>query len=674
MTQLSLSGVGVQYGATTVLRDVTCTIAAGERWGIVGRNGSGKTSLFRVVTGEQAPSSGAVARAPALRIAVLDQHRDFAGAVTVWDAVAGAFRGLITLEHDLIVQGEELAAAGDGASKAQLDRYARDLERFEHEGGYTYRSTVDAVLEGLGFDASAAQAAAVAQLSGGERGRLALARQLAVPADVLLLDEPTNHLDLETTHWLEEFLRESRETQLIISHDRAFLDRVVDHVLHLEDSTAFAYSGGYADFIRQRTERRLSQQRSYDRQQRVIAREEDYVRRNIAGQNTRQAKGRRRRLEWLPRLTPPPDDEAAMAVRFQSRERGGDQVVALEDVSLAVGDRVLLDRFSGWIRRGDVVGLIGPNGTGKSTLLRAITGEHATSGGTIRVGGAIRVALYTQDLRDVPRDRTIYDVIADRRPAWERGQVMGHLGRVQFSGDETRRATASLSGGELARLALALMMLEGANFLIFDEPTNHLDVESIEALEDAIERFDGTVLLVSHDRELLRKLVTRVWDLRDGHLRVFDGAFADWEAAREQARAVRDAGVTARDVLDRERERDVARRRARAEEAERQEARDLRRSIEAAEARVQSLDGQASELSARLADPALYTEADGASRADGLARDLRRVRADLAEAMAAWEQAMAALEGRTARGEGVRGGRGEGTGESPPKRRADPRG
>ena len=648
MTQLSLSGVAVQYGATTILRDVTCTIAEGERWGIVGRNGSGKTSLFRLVTGEQAPSAGSIARTPGLRFAVLDQHREFSGATTVWGAVAEAYRALIDLEHDLAVQAQGLAVAGGDATKAQLDRYSRDLERFEHEGGYTYQAAVDAVLEGLGFGAAASRERPLTHLSGGERGRVALARQLAIPADVLLLDEPTNHLDLETTQWLEEFLRGSRETQLIISHDRAFLDRVVDHVVHLEAETAFCYTGGYADFIRQRAERRMSQQRSFDKQSKAVSREEDYVRRNIAGQNSKQAKGRRKRLEWLPRLTPPPDDEAAMGVRFQARERGGDQVVSYDRAHVAIGDRVLLEPFTGWIRRGDVVGLIGPNGTGKSTLLRSMIHERELSGGEIRIGGAIQTAMYTQDFAHVPRHKAIYDVIADLRPMWERGAVMGHLGRVQFSGDETRRPAASLSGGELARVALAMMMLDGANFLIFDEPTNHLDVESIEALEDAIERFDGTVLLVSHDRELLRKLVTRVWELRDGQMHVFDGAFAEWEERSERALEGRQTAATERSATNRDREKDAARQRAEAESRANTTKRDLRKSVEEAAEQVRELDARVAELTTRLADPALYRARGGASNGgstpEALSKELATTQRALTRAMAVWERAMEAAE------------------------------
>ncbi len=645
MTQMSLSGVGVQYGADTILKDVTCTIAPGERWGIIGRNGSGKTSLFRIVTGQQTPSAGSIARTPGLRYAVLDQHREFPGATTVWGAVADAFRDLMELEIDLATQANALAEAGEHATKAQLERYSRDLERFEHEGGYTYTSTVDAVLEGLGFGADKSRHTPLVHLSGGERGRVALARQLAIPADVLLLDEPTNHLDLETTRWLEEFLRGSSETQLIISHDRAFLDRVVDHVLHLEDCTGFTYTGSYSSFVTQRIERRLSQQRAFTKQSKAIAREEDYIRRNIAGQNTKQAQGRRKRLEWLPRMSPPPGDESAMSVRFTALERGGDQVVSCERAELKVGDRTLLKPFTGWVRRGDVVGLIGPNGTGKSTLLRAIVGAREVSGGEVRVGGGVQTAMYTQDFANVPRDGSLYDVIAGLRPMWERGAIQGHLGRVQFSGDEVKRATSSLSGGELARVALAMMMLDGANFLIFDEPTNHLDVESIEALEDAIEAYEGTVLLVSHDRELLRKLVTRVWELRDGHMRVFDGDFAEWEELCEREAAAATARADQVAAASRERDKAESRRRTQEDAKTRSSARDVKREAERAEQRANELDERVTRITNELADPALYTNPGDRGRIEVLTKELASAKAELANAMDAWERAMEAVEG-----------------------------
>lgn len=644
MTQFSLNGVGVQFGATTILRNVSCTVAAGEKWGVIGRNGSGKTSLFRVITGEMQPTSGTVARTPTLRFAVLDQHREFPGVTTVWGAVADAFRSLRDLEIDLAKQANDIAAAGEHVSEHALARYARDLERFEHEGGYTFHARVDAVLDGLGFDHEVAHTQLLEHLSGGERGRVALARQLVIPADVLLLDEPTNHLDLETTRWLEEYLRTTSETILVISHDRAFLDRVVDHVLHVDDCTATPYDGGYSQFVRQRTERRLAQQRAFDKQSAKIAKEEDYIRRNISGQNTRQAKGRRKRLEWLPRLSPPPGDDATMAVRFPSGERGGDLVAIFEHASVHIGERALLNDFTGWVRRGDVVGLIGPNGAGKSTLLKALFGERDLTAGDMRLGSGVRATMYRQDFANVPREKALFDIIADMRPTWERGAVMGHLGRVQFSGDESQRVASSLSGGELARVALAIMMLEDANFLIFDEPTNHLDVESIEELEDAIEEFTGTVLLVSHDRELLRKLVTRVWELRDGKIRAYDGDFGEWEELRDRESSAAEARAAALDAERRAQEKAEAKRRGEADAKSRGRDRDIRRAVERAEARVEELERRVAELDAAIADSTLYTRSDGVEQARTLARELAATREALAQAMSEWETAVEAAE------------------------------
>ncbi|MEO6445406.1 MAG: ABC-F family ATP-binding cassette domain-containing protein [Gemmatimonadaceae bacterium] len=644
MTQFSFNGVGVQFGATTILKDVSFTVAAGDKWGVIGRNGSGKTTLFRILTGEQTPSTGTIAKTANLSFAVLEQHREFAGMTTVWGVVADAFRALIDLEHDLTRQADAIAEAGANVTEAVLNRYAHDLERFEHEGGYTYVSRVDAVLEGLGFDASAARSQELVHLSGGERGRVALARQLVIPADVMLLDEPTNHLDLETTRWLEEYLRNTTETILVVSHDRAFLDRVVNHVLHLENLTATPYDGGYARFVQQRAERRLSQQRAFDKQSKSIAREEDYIRRNIAGQNTKQAKGRRKRLVWLPRMSQPPDDESAMGVRFPPGDRGGDQVAVFEKAGVKIDDRVLLEDFTEWVRRGDVVGLIGPNGTGKTTLLKALFGERLLASGDIRMGGGVHATMYRQDFANVPRNKTLFNIIADMRPMWERGAIMGHLGRVQFSGDEVQRSASTLSGGELARVALAMMMLEGANLLVFDEPTNHLDVESIEALEDAIESFPGTVVLVSHDRELLRKLVTRVWELRNGRIRVFDGEFAEWEEVQDREEKAKAAKASEEASVRRASERAAAKKRSETDTKARGNARDVRRAVERAEARVAELEKKAAELDAALADDGLYTRKNGHSHAQALSRELAQVRRSLADEMRTWEEALALAE------------------------------
>ncbi|HZA91144.1 MAG TPA: ABC-F family ATP-binding cassette domain-containing protein, partial [Gemmatimonadales bacterium] len=523
MTQFSVSGVAVEFGATRLFSDVTFTVARGEKWGVVGRNGTGKTTLFRLLTGDAEPTRGTVSRASGLSFSVMEQHREFAGATTVWEAAAGPFAELLELERSLAEQGTALAEAGDRCTPEMLARYDRDLERFQREGGYTLAPRIDAVLHGLGFDPDDARTRLLSGLSGGERGRVGLAQQLVAPADVLLLDEPTNHLDLETTKWLEDYLAALDATVLLISHDRAFLQAVVDHVLHVEGGTVSAYTGDYEAFVTQRAERRLSQQRAYNKQARVIASEEDFIRRNIAGQKSAQAKGRRRRLSRVSRLSAPEGEEGVMSLRLEADARGGDQVLVAEKVRVGVGERVLVEGFSARVGRGDVVGFIGPNGTGKTTLLRALVGERPLEAGEVRIPESVRVAHYRQDLAQVPTDRSLYDLINDLRPSWGRGAIQGHLGRFGFSGDSVLRQAGTLSGGERARVALAMIMLSGANLLIFDEPTNHLDVESIEALEDAIDGYDGTVILVSHDRALLRTLTTRVWVLHERRITDFPG-------------------------------------------------------------------------------------------------------------------------------------------------------
>jgi ATP-binding cassette, subfamily F, member 3 len=644
VTQVALAGVRVEFGATRLLENVTLTVTRGDRWGIIGRNGAGKTTLFRLITGDVQPASGSVARASGLRVSLMDQQREFAGAGTVWEAAAGQFRQLLDLERSLAQQAIALAEAGDRVTEQALTRYDRDLERFQREDGYSVAARIDAVLHGLGFDPDEARRRPLDGLSGGERGRLGLARQLVAPADLLLLDEPTNHLDLETARWLENHLRQLDTTVLVVSHDRAFLQAVVDHVLHLEAGTGQTYTGDYEAFVRQRVERRLAQQRSFAKQARVLAAEEDYIRRNIAGQNSAQAKGRRRRLNRMSRLSPPSGENGAMALRLAADERGGDQVLVAADLRLDVEGRTLLDGFTARVSRGEVVGLVGPNGAGKSTLLHAIVGDREPDGGEVRAPDSVRIAYYRQDLAQVPEDRTLYEIIADLRPSWGRGPIQGHLGRFGFSGDSVQRRAGSLSGGETARVALAMMMLSGANFLIFDEPTNHLDVESIEALEDAIEAFDGTVLLVSHDRALLRALTTRTWVLHGTRITDYDGGFEQWEIASAERAHAAAVAAAEEEALRKVRERKATRRPEDDRRRRVSERRTAERAVADAERRVGERERRVEELRARLDDPSLYLTPGAAAVAQRLGTELETARAELEAAFAEWEAATQAME------------------------------
>ncbi len=636
-----MSGVGISFGATELLKNITFTVGERDRWGIIGRNGAGKTSLFRVMTGELPPTVGNVARKPGLRHALLDQHRAFEGAATVWEAGAAAWREVIALEKSIAEQAMQLGEMGEKVTEEFLEKFGRDQERFADLGGYTYHARVDAVLQGLGFDAEESKTRLISTLSGGERGRVGLAAQLIAPADLLLLDEPTNHLDLDTTTWLQDWLKEADETVIVVSHDRAFLDAICTHILHVEGRTSEWYRGNYSQFVPQRAERRLTRERELQKQIAYVKKEEEYIRRNLAGVNSFQAKGKRKRLERLPRLAPPPGDPAAMSLRFEPNERGGDQVIAIKNLRVEVPpDRVLVDGFTATLRRNDFVALVGPNGAGKSTFIRTILGDLQPAAGEAKVGGSVTPAWFRQDLSDLPLRKSLMDAILDQRPLWSRGGVQNHLGAFGFSGDEVFREIGTLSGGERARMAMALITLSHANLLVFDEPTNHLDVENIEALEDALDEYEGTVLLVSHDRAFLREVATRVWAFEGNHLVDFDGSFVEWEESKlskAQLAAKQEAAANeARKQAEKERAKQNANKQAdqhATQRARKQAAAD-------AEAAVQRWEARVSELEQQLEDADLYDgSSEAAQKAARLDQELAKARKALDEAMEAWADA-----------------------------------
>ncbi len=409
------------------------------------------------------------------------------------------------------------------------------------------------------------------------------------------------------------------------------------------------WKGGYSSFVIQRAERELTQRRAAEKQRAFVAREEDYIRRNIAGQNTAQAKGRRKRLDRLPRLSPPPGESSAMSLRLEVGERGGDRVVQTEKLSVAIGDRTLVRNATVRAMRGDVVALIGPNGAGKTTLLSTLLGAIPPASGDVRIGSSITPAWYRQDLAGVPMDQSIYDVINDLRPLWTRGQIQGHLGAFGFSGDEVLRSTNTLSGGERARVALAMITLQSANLLVLDEPTNHLDVESIEALEDAIEEYEGTVILVSHDRAFLRELTTHVWVIRDGTLEDFNAPFVEWEVVQEERAKVRASDTAADSAARKSVERAAAQRATAAKDQSASARRSAQRDVERTEQAVADAEVRIQEIESALADQSLY---DGSA---ANARQAGELQKQLAEARRAHDAAVDAWAASTERLEGLSG-------------------
>ncbi|MFN0124545.1 MAG: ABC-F family ATP-binding cassette domain-containing protein [Blastocatellia bacterium] len=490
-----LADVAKGYGAQDVLRAVEFQINPGEHVGLVGRNGAGKTTIFRLITGEESPDKGAVEQMRGLRLGLLSQHVDFRDHQNVLDATMSVFAPLLEKE----VRMRELESLMTEATGSELDRVMHeysDLQHdFEREGGFSLQPRAESVLLGLGFTSEEFTRTA-ASLSGGEKNRLGLARLLLLEPDVLLLDEPTNHLDVEAVEWLEDYLSAYKSAYIIISHDRFFLDHTVKRVLELEFGRVDDYRGNYSEYLELREERREQQQRAYEQQQEYIARTEDFIRRNIAGQKTKQAKSRRNLLQRLDRIESTQSLDTA-SFRFKPVTRTGDQVLILDKIAVGYPGHPLAGDISLTLRRGERLGIIGGNGTGKTTLLRSIIGKHRPLGGDMRWGTHVNFGYYEQQLRLLDDNNTVIDELRTvAATTVTDGEMRGFLGRFLFSGDDVFKPVTALSGGERGRLALAKLIYKGHNVLILDEPTNHLDIASCEALEDALNEYDGTIITV----------------------------------------------------------------------------------------------------------------------------------------------------------------------------------
>ena len=538
-----LTEVTKSYGAQEVLRGVTFQLNPGEHAGLVGRNGAGKTTIFRIITGVESADKGEFDSMRGMRVGVLAQHVDFTGADTVMDAALAVFENLLSLE----VKMRELEHAMIEVSGDELDRvmheYSEAQHSYEHEGGFTYHSRAEAVLLGLGF-AKDEFGKKAENLSGGEKNRLGLARLLLLEPDILLLDEPTNHLDVDAVEWLEEFLSAYKSAYLIISHDRFFLDHTVKRVLDLEFGKVDSYKGNYTEYVVEREERREQQQRAYEQQREMIEKTEDFIRRNLAGQKTKQAKSRRNMLQRMDRLESVNNLDTA-TFKLKPTARTGDQVLVLDKLAIgfpapdAPGKvKTLASNLELTLRRGERLGIIGGNGTGKTTLLRTLLGEQRPLDGEMRWGTGVNPGYYDQRLLTVDDRNTVLEELRTIASATVTdGELRGFLGRFLFSGDDVFKPVAALSGGEKGRLALAKLIYSRVNVLVLDEPTNHLDIASCEALEDALNEFDGTIITVSHDRYFLDRIATKILAFTDHGVEYFDGGYTEFYDAHHRTLA-----------------------------------------------------------------------------------------------------------------------------------------
>jgi ATP-binding cassette subfamily F protein 3 len=558
MSLITASDLTKAYGAQDVFSSISLALPHRARVAIVGPNGVGKTTLLRLLAGLEKPDEGQIHRARDLRIGYLPQEATFSHSqkqmlnTDLWSLCLGAFDELRALEAR--VQQLESDMADPSRVDRAMEQYGPLQEKFELAGGYTYTYRMRAVLNGLGFDETD-WSRPLEQFSGGERTRALLARLLLEDPDLLMLDEPTNHLDIQAVEWLETWLREWAGAVIVVSHDRYFLDRVAEVVWELSPGRLDSYRGNYSQYVQQRADRLALLQKQFHAQEEMIQKERDYIQRNIAGQNTRQAQGRRKRLERYLRdeAIYLPAHQRSVKVSFEDGGRSGDKVLETKDLQIGHPDQAepLFTSPDLLLERGDVAALIGPNGAGKTTFLRTVLGELPPKGGQVRLGASLKVGYFAQAHQDLLPQRTVLQEIMSVDPELRQAEARDFLALFLFQGEEVFKPIEILSGGERGRIALAKLVLEGANLLLLDEPTNHLDIPSQEALQEALSEYPGTILLVSHDRYLVDGLANKIWAISPdaAQLTAHEGGYQAYLETRrqqqEQARQIRRASGSA---------------------------------------------------------------------------------------------------------------------------------
>jgi len=662
MSLITATSLAKSFGAEEIFREVSFSVARGARFALVGPNGIGKTTLLRILMGLETPSAGKVTRAKSLRLGYLPQEADFQLEGTIWEACTAVFEDLIRKQAELQKLEQEMSRP-DGGDSA-LQKYGRLQEDFERRGGYVYQVRIKQVLSGLGF-APADFDLPLNHLSGGQRTRAFLARLLLSNPDLLLLDEPTNHLDMDAVEWLEGYLSQWEGAAIIVSHDRYFLDQACNSLLEMALSGTEMYRGNYTAYLQERENRWTHRVEVFEAERLKLLKDVDYIRRNISGQNVQQAKGKLRRLtriveaieqvgmdavvstKWsqldvetttspfsvdeaerrVRALRPPVRSIPDLGLHLRSTHRSGELVIRTNALEVGYPGRLLFRAPDIELRRTDCAALIGPNGAGKSTFLKTILGQLEPLGGEVILGASLHIGYFAQAHEGLDAEKTVLEEVLSSSPGMLPSQGRDYLGRYLFSGDDVFKRVSMLSGGERGRLALAKLALEDTNLLLLDEPTNHLDIPSQEVLQAVLDSYQGTILLVTHDRYLVDALGTQIWEIDpdESHLSVFKGTYTQMreERAKQAARAAAQEMTAPSKAVKPRRRKDDAGREKRRRTAQLQEV----------ENKIASLERQLGEIATVLerppADPAKVMH---------LGAEYTRLQRLMDEQLAEWEQ------------------------------------
>lgn len=608
MIILQVNQLSKYFGADLILSNVKMEIQSKDRIAIVGRNGAGKSTLLKIIAGELSYDSGELIKPKDLTIGFLEQHTGLDSDKSIWEEMLSVFTDLQEMERRLRDLEQEMSDekvySNQELYQKVLSEYDRLQLEFKDRGGYQYEADIRSVLHGLNFH-NYDYDTKINTLSGGQKTRLAMGKLLLSKPDLLILDEPTNHLDIKTLTWLEQYLQNYDGAILVVSHDRYFLDKVVNQVYECSNHTLKKYIGNYSQYLVQRAEQYERELKMYEKQQEEIARMKDFIQRNIArASTTKRAQSRRKALERMQILDRPQGDGKSAAFSFEIERQSGNEVLNVKDLTIGYGDDIISRNIRFRITRGEAIALLGPNGVGKSTLLKTIVKILPALSGSIQYGANVSIAYYDQEQANLSSNKKVIDELWDEYPNLIEKEIRDILGNFLFSGDEVLKPVSALSGGEKARLALAKLMMKKANFLILDEPTNHLDLDSKEILENALIEYPGTILFVSHDRYFINRIATKVFELSNTGITEYLGDYDYYVEKKEELQETLNENLQQQEnskPVDKKSNYELEK------EAKRKERQRIRR-IEEIQNLIEELENEVSEKEQQLIDPDVYTD------------------------------------------------------------------
>lgn len=646
MILLQVQQVARYFGADTLFENVSLDVSDNSRIALVGRNGVGKSTLLKMIIGNESPDAGQITKKKGLTIGYLAQNTGLESDKTIYAEMLSVFERLQIMEKNLHEMEAKIADPGaDHSSSAYsqlLNQYDQLLHDFEEQNGYGYEAEVRSVLHGFHFEQEDYDRK-ISSLSGGQKTRLALAKLLLEQRDLLILDEPTNHLDIDTLTWLEGYVQNYKGALLIVSHDRYFLDRIVNEVYEISHHHSSYYKGNYSAYIDQKAERLRQEWKNYEKQQAEISKLEDFVNKNLVrASTTKRAQSRRKQLEKMERLERPEGDEKGPHFKFTADSQSGNIVLTVKDAAIGYDGRIISSPINIDLRKNQVMAIVGPNGIGKSTLLKSVLGQIPFVKGSSEFGTNVKVGYYDQEQHNLHDKKTVLNELWDDHPTTPEKDIRSILGSFLFIGDDVSKVVHNLSGGEKARLLLTKLAMKHDNFLILDEPTNHLDIDSKEVLENAVMDFNGTVLFVSHDRYFINKVATCVLEIAPQGSTLYLGDYDYYLEKKAEQEEIAVAKSTAETPIENS-PKEVSTGKVnyqQGKERQKQERR-LKRSVEEFEQLVEKLDAQKNDLENQMSSPENYNDLE---KMGELQAKLQEISKKLAEAEENWEQASMELE------------------------------